>query len=57
MRKVLLFSAVATVAFFVTLEAPVRPEVGFHVDFEPAGPAVQVSLSAQTAPFGDTRTL
>jgi hypothetical protein len=57
MRKVLLFSAVATIAFFVTLEAPVRPEAGFHADFEPAGPAVQVSLSAPIATFGDTRTL
>ena len=36
MRNAFLFSAAATIAFFVTAEAPVRPEVGFQADFEPA---------------------
>jgi hypothetical protein len=33
MRKAFLFSA--TMAFFVNVETPVRPEAAFHADFEP----------------------
>ena len=46
MRKACLFSAAATLVFFVTVEAPVRPEAGFQADFEPAPQVemLQVSL-------------
>jgi hypothetical protein len=45
MRKALLFSAVAVIVFFVTVETPVRPVAGFQVDFEPAAPVEMLRLS------------
>jgi hypothetical protein len=45
MRNSVLFWAVATMAFFVTLETPARPEAGFRADFEP-GMQVDVMRSA-----------
>jgi len=36
MRRALLFLAIATIAFFVTVEIPVGPEANTNVDFEPA---------------------
>jgi hypothetical protein len=35
MRSLLLFSAAATIAFFVTLEFPAQPDASFQSDFEP----------------------
>ena len=35
MRSALLFTAVATPAFFVTIDTPARPDAAFHADFEP----------------------
>jgi hypothetical protein len=59
MRKALLFSAVATIAFFVTVETPARPEAGFHADFEPAVPigALQLSRLAPRQPIESIRAL
>jgi hypothetical protein len=36
MPKAFLFSAAATIAFFVTVEIPVSPQPDIHTDFEPA---------------------
>jgi hypothetical protein len=36
MRRALLFLAIATIAFFVTIEIPVGPEANIKADFEPA---------------------
>jgi hypothetical protein len=48
MRKALLFSAVAAIGFFVTVETPVRPEAGFQTDFEPAA---HVEILAELVAF------
>ena len=48
MRKAFLFSAVVTLALFVTVETPVRPEAGFHADFDAATQAEMLQVSLLT---------
>jgi len=52
MRSALLFAAVATLSFFVTVDTPARPEAAFHADFEPTmqGETLHLSLRAPTLP-------
>jgi hypothetical protein len=52
MRNALWFWAVATIAFFVTLDTVPRPEAGFQADFEPAMEVdtLHLSLRAPTLP-------
>jgi hypothetical protein len=56
MRKAILFSAVAMVAFFVTIggdDVSARLEAGFRGDFEPAAPidVLRLSPSVPQLPF------
>jgi hypothetical protein len=52
MRSALLFTAVVTLAFFVTVDVPLRPEAAFHADFDPATQVemLRLSLQAPTLP-------
>lgn len=57
MPKVFLISAAAVIGFSVTIERPVRPEVGVHSDFEPAWQVEMVlnsSVDALAARMTDT---
>jgi hypothetical protein len=44
MRKALLFSAVAAIGLFVTVEPSMRPQAAFQADFEPATQAETLQL-------------
>jgi hypothetical protein len=45
-----LFSAVAAIAFFVTIDAPAGPEAAFRADFEPAMQVEALHLSLLAVP-------
>ena len=53
------FSAALTIAFFVTIEMPVRPQAGIHADFEPATQTdtLQASLPVPKRPAEDVRVI
>jgi len=53
------FSAALTIAFFVTIEMPVRPQAGIHADFEPATQmdVLRASLPAPKRPAEDVRVI
>lgn len=59
MRKMFWFSAALTIAFFVTIEMPVRPQAGIQADFEPATQmdVLRASLPAPKRPAEDVRVL
>jgi hypothetical protein len=50
MRSACLFSAVAAIAFFVTIDAPAGPEAAFRADFEPAVLAETLHLGLLAGP-------
>jgi hypothetical protein len=54
-----LFSAAATIAFFVTVETPVSPQPNIHTDFEPATQVglLRASLSSPKLPAEEIRFL
>jgi hypothetical protein len=54
-----LFSAVATIAFFVAVETAVSPQANIHTDFEPATQVgmLRVSLPSPKLPAEEIRFL
>ena len=59
LRKMFWFSAALTIAFFVTIEMPVRPQAGIHADFQPATQMdmLRANLPVPKRPAEDVRVL